>query len=150
MQYLPFFGMIVLLLLLLALLLSQMSFDKKKITLENKNGKKIELTVEIANNPFKRSFGLMFRTTLKENEGMLFVFPDEAPRSFWMFNTKIPLDAIYFNANQEVVDIISMDPCTSLSCPTYPTSKRSKYVLEVNKGFAKKSSISTNSSFHFS
>ncbi len=147
--YLPLFVAIFAILILLLALLSQLTFEKKQIRLERMGEKPIILTVEIADNPFKRSLGLMFRTALGEHEGMLFIFPDESPRSFWMFNTKIPLDALYFNKNKEIVDIISMNPCTSLVCPTYPSSKRSQYVLEVNKGFAAKYAISSSSTLHF-
>ena len=96
MSYYLLIGALIILLLLL-LFLSQLKFEKRKLVLEDKNGKKIELQVEIADNSFKRTLGLMFRSSLGENEGMLFIFPDEKQRAFWMLNTKIQLDAIFFD-----------------------------------------------------
>ena len=128
-------------------LVSRFSYPAYLLILEDKQGKKIEIQVEIADNSFKRTLGLMFRSSLGENEGMLFIFPDEKQRAFWMLNTKIPLDAIFFDSNRKVVEIIQMEPCVGLSCPSYPSKKAAKYVLEVNEGFAKRNNITNNMIF---
>ena len=146
MSYYLLIGALIILLLLL-LFLSQLKFEKRKLILEDKQGKKIEIQVEIADNSFKRTLGLMFRSSLGENEGMLFIFPDEKQRAFWMLNTKIPLDAIFFDSNGKIVEIIQMEPCVGLSCPSYPSKKAAKYVLEVNEGFAKRNNITNNMIF---
>ncbi len=99
-----------------------------------------DLWVEVANTPLKKTIGLMFRTDL-QNRGMLFSFSDEKPRSFWMQFTFIPLEAIHIDSQGTVVDIISMEPCTSLVCRTYLSSKPAQYVLEVPKGFYQKHSV---------
>jgi uncharacterized membrane protein (UPF0127 family) len=110
-----------------------------RLEITNSTGKPVLVDAELANTATKRMRGLMFRDSLGGNEGMLFVFNDEDYRSFWMMNTTIPLDAIFFSSNGTVVDIMQMDPCKSLiSCPSYKSSGRAMYVLEVNSGFAEK------------
>jgi uncharacterized membrane protein (UPF0127 family) len=117
--------------------------DKRKVTLINSEGKEVSVYAEIANNTVTRAKGLMGRTFLPENEGMLFVFNKPDYYGFWMFNTTIPLDAIHFSENGTAVDVIQMEPCgfNITKCPTYPPREKSRYVLEVNQGFAKKNKI---------
>jgi uncharacterized membrane protein (UPF0127 family) len=62
-------------------------------------------------------------------------------------NTTIPLEALHFSANGELVDIVKMEPCTNLiSCPKYPPKTASKYVLEVNQGFSERNEIEISKS----
>lgn len=95
-----------------------------------------EFKTELAITPAEQRKGLMFRQSLKEDEAMLFIYP--APRSvaFWMRNTLIPLDMLFFDADANLVEIKkNIQPCKSESCPTYPAkSKNIKYVLEINAG----------------
>jgi len=91
--------------------------------------------VAIADDDESRARGLMFVDHLPDDEGMLFLFRREAPRAFWMRNTRIPLDIIYLNRQLEVVDIIkNAKPCRSQRCPNYPSAKPAQYVLELNGG----------------
>ncbi len=120
------------LILILAVVFITAKGEKKKVRIISEEP--VEVEVEIANNSLTWAKGLMGRSHLGENEGMLFVFPDESKRGFWMVNTTIALDAIHFSKNMEIVDIISMDPC--ISCKTHYPRAPSQYVLEVNKGFA--------------
>ncbi len=109
--------------------------------IKNSNNQELDIEAEIADNFLSQSLGLMFRNSLKENSGMLFTFEKEAIYSFWMFCTKIPLDAIFIDEKGLVVEIIAMEPCNGFTCPQYTPKNKSKYVLEVNLGFAKKNSI---------
>ncbi len=95
--------------------------------------------VEVADDDASRTRGLMFRDTMADDRGMLFIFDDERPRSFWMKNTRIPLDIIYIDRNFEVVSISAdTPPCRSRSrrCPSYPSDGPARYVLEINGGLA--------------
>ncbi len=94
------------------------------------------VTAEIADDDRERTIGLMNRTSLAENAGMIFIFDDEKHRSFWMKNTLIPLDMIFISANGAIVDITTMQPCKSFFCESYRSKLPAKYVLEVNAGFA--------------
>lgn len=103
--------------------------------------------VEIADTEAKRAKGLMFRTHLPEDNGMLFIFQTTASHSFWMANTKIPLDIIWISEDLRIVDIsINTPPCTETGtltslCKAYSPSRKAKYVLEVNGGYTQKHSI---------
>jgi uncharacterized membrane protein (UPF0127 family) len=94
---------------------------------------------EIADTPEKQARGLMFRRCLKEGYGMLFVFPDDEVRSFWMKNTLIPLDMIFLNSDRQVVDLYrSVPPCRADPCPSYTSALPARYVLEIAGGLAQK------------
>ena len=81
--------------------------------------------------------GLMFRENMPDDEGMIFVFPNEAPRSFWMKNTRISLDIMYFDKDLKMVSISAdTPPCRVSRCPSYPSIKPAMYVLELNAGKA--------------
>jgi len=94
-------------------------------------------SVELAETQEKQVLGLMFRDSMPQDHGMLFIFPDDALRSFWMKNTRIPLDIFYFNSNLELVSVAeNARPCRTRSCPGYPSTGPAKYVLELNSGKA--------------
>jgi uncharacterized protein len=88
--------------------------------------------VEIADSPEERATGLMNREFLGEAEGMLFIFPDEQKRSFWMKNTLIPLDLAFISSDFVVVDMVTLEPCVDV-CNSYTSKEKATYVLEVNK-----------------
>ena len=94
---------------------------------------------ELAVTPAERARGLMFRDRLDADRGMLFVFPRLDFWSFWMKNTKIPLDMIWLNERREVVSMATrVPPCTTPHCPTYPPLQKALYVLEIQAGLAEK------------
>ncbi len=93
--------------------------------------------VEIADTAEKQALGLMFRDSMPDDEGMIFIFPNEAPRSFWMKNTRIPLDIMYFDKDLKMVSISAdTPPCRVSRCPSYPSTGPAMYVLELNAGKA--------------
>ena len=94
-------------------------------------------TVELAETQEKQALGLMFRDSLPENHGMLFLFPAESRRNFHMKNTRIPLDIMFFGADLELVSVAeNARPCRTRRCPTYSSEGPAKYVLELNAGKA--------------
>lgn len=107
--------------------------------------------VEIAETPEELQRGLMFRESLPENRGMLFIFPKEGVYSFWMKNTLIPLDIIWLDKEGKVVFISEKtSPCQSDPCQIINPKVPAKYVLEVNSGLAQKIGISVGekATFH--
>lgn len=94
--------------------------------------------VELAKTDEERMLGLMFRKSLGQNRGMLFIFPEEGIYSFWMKNTRIPLDIIWINENKDVVFISEhTQPCKEDFCPSITPPEKAKYVLEINGGVSK-------------
>lgn len=95
--------------------------------------------VEIAQTPDERARGLMFRDSLDESKGMLFVFDKEAKHSFWMKNTIIALDIIWIDEGGKIVYISqNTPPCERDFCPSYAPDAPAKYVLEVAAGQTQK------------
>ncbi len=94
------------------------------------------ITVEIADSPEEREQGLMFRESLCSTCGMLFIFPEENIQTFWMKNTKIPLDMIFISKDFRIVDITQAEPCTKDPCVRYTSQDQALYVLEVPQGFS--------------
>jgi uncharacterized membrane protein (UPF0127 family) len=93
--------------------------------------------VELAETSEKQALGLMFRDHLPDGHGMLFIFPGEAIRSFWMKNTRIPLDIFYFDEELKLVSVAeNTQPCRTQRCPDYLSSGPARYVLELNAGKA--------------
>jgi hypothetical protein len=83
---------------------------------------------------------------MPEDEGMLFIFPNEAPRSFWMKNTRIPLDIMYFDKNLKMVSLSAdTPPCRVARCPSYPSTGPAMYVLELNAGKAQELGVGPGS-----
>jgi hypothetical protein len=94
-------------------------------------------SIELADTQEKRTLGLMFRDSMPEDHGMLFIFPGETRRSFWMKNTRIALDIFYFDTNLTLVSVAeNTPPCRISECPTYPSDGPANYVLELNAGKA--------------
>ncbi|HLC67226.1 MAG TPA: DUF192 domain-containing protein, partial [Candidatus Nanoarchaeia archaeon] len=100
------------------------------------------LRVEIADQAVQWQRGLQGRAKLAEDLGMLFVFPDARVRKFWMRDTSIPLDLLFFNEQREVIAIQhNVPPCKEEPCPTFGPDTSAQYVLEVNSGWAKEHGI---------
>jgi len=98
-------------------------------------GNKItQFDIEIASDAYKRETGLMYRTSMKPQQAMLFIFDQEKPLYFYMKNTYIPLDIIYINKEKEIVSIAKN--AKPLDETTLPSQFPAKYVLEVNAGIA--------------
>ena len=94
--------------------------------------------IEIADDDAERARGLMYRDTMAAGNGMLFIHEAEEPQAYWMKNTKIPLDILYFDAERRFVSMqAGVPPCSAGdACPNYPSAGPAKYVLELNAGRA--------------
>jgi uncharacterized protein len=94
-----------------------------------------QFTVELATTPAQRDRGLMQRRQLAPDQGMLFVFPGDGLRWFWMKDTLIPLDMLFFDAQRRLVSMqLDVPPCKGDPCPTYPSGRPARYVLELPAG----------------
>jgi uncharacterized protein len=95
--------------------------------------------VELAENDEQHTRGLMFREQMAPDRGMFFIFGAEFMQAFWMKNTLIPLDILYFDKKLRLVSTQSnVPPCKADPCPSYPSSGPAQYVLELNAGIADK------------
>ena len=94
--------------------------------------KDISVVVELATNDETRARGLMHRSSMGTDDGMLFIYPENKPRSFWMKDTKIPLSIAFIDPSGEIVKIAEMQP---LSKTTTKSVYPAKYALEMNKGW---------------
>jgi uncharacterized protein len=106
--------------------------------------------LEIAQTQQQRQTGLMHRTTLSKNNGMLFIFPNLAQHTFWMKNTLIPLDIIWIDSKFKIIHIENnVQPCNENPCPTYFPDLPSKYVLEINSNLTKQYNIKIGDTIKF-
>ncbi len=102
--------------------------------------------LELARTPEELQQGLMFRESLPERTGMLFLFTDSGVHQFWMKSTMIPLDMIWLDANGKVLFVSAeTPPCKADPCPNYGPDKPAARVLEIAGGMAKKEKIEVGS-----
>ena len=117
--------------------------DTSLVFIQNKDTLSPVFDIELADSDYKKEVGLMHRTEMKNNQGMLFVYDDEKPRpNFYMKNTLISLDLIYLNSDFEIVDF-NLNTTPEDETPI-PSETASKYVLEVKSGTAKSLNLDKN------
>lgn len=105
------------------------------------------IKVEIAADEESRDRGLMFRDSLPPDSGMLFIFPEEDIRDFWMKNTQLPLSIAYITANGLILNIKDMQP---LSLDSVNSEAPAQYALEMNQGWFNKNNIKAGDTIIFS
>lgn len=125
-------------LLALALLLAVLSSCRTSraagsVELVSRSGAVIPVSVELATTPDARQLGLMYREQLAPGNGMLFIFPASAPQSFWMKNTKIPLDILFIDDTGKIVRLHAST--TPFSEQSLPSDAPVRFVLEVPGGY---------------
>lgn len=103
------------------------------------DGRRFPVRVELAQTEPERARGLMHRTTLGADDGMLFLFPDETVLRFWMRNTLIPLDMIFIAADGTIVGIV--ENARPRSDEPRGVDTPSRYVVEVNGGWARRNAV---------
>jgi uncharacterized membrane protein (UPF0127 family) len=107
---------------------------------------------EIADTSKQRAEGLMYRDHLAKDRGMLFTFDQAQPWTFWMKNTKIPLDIIWLNEKKQIIHIAKNVPiCTRTddSCPQYQPNDPALYVLELGGGETDRLKLERGSKLQF-
>jgi uncharacterized protein len=113
------------------------SFKKEGELIFLKNQQK--LTIEIADNQAETTQGLMYRRSMPDSCGMIFVMPNYEPQKFWMKNTYIPLDIIFLDESKKIVTIqANTTPFSEAGVESY---EKAKFVLEVNAGYCKRKGI---------
>ncbi|MBU0636285.1 DUF192 domain-containing protein [Candidatus Micrarchaeota archaeon] len=140
------FWIVVVVVLLLGVLLvvplALLALEKKPLAcFENDTCLELEVAFSLA----ERQQGLMHRTELAQNSGMLFVFDSSEVHSFWMKNTLIPLDIIWLDPNGTIVGIKeNVVACEESPCPSYSIEEPSLFVLETNAGFVAQNNVHEN------
>ena len=110
------------------------------------------IQAEIADTMKKRAEGLMYREHLAKDRGMLFTFDQPQPWTFWMKNTKIPLDIIWMNEKKQIIHIAGNVPiCTRHDdgCPQYQPNEPALYVLELGGGEAERLKLEKGTKLQF-
>jgi uncharacterized protein len=115
------------------------------LTIVSSIGQRIPVEVEVADTDAERQTGLMGRTVLPEDAGMLFVFEGEQALSFWMKDTLIPLSIAYIDTEGRIVDIQEMQPLDDV-LPHYVSAEPAQYALEVNQGFFEERGVTVGDS----
>ena len=122
------------------------AFDTARVQLATATDT-VPLRVEVAATEDQRAYGLMERSSLPADAGMLFTYRAEQPpeAGYWMYRTRIPLDIAFLDSAGRIVAILPMEPCTSTDprwCPSYPPGVPYHAALEVNRGYFAQRNIS--------
>lgn len=110
-------------------------------------GAEVRLSLEMADTPEKQSRGLMFRTELPEDVGMIFIFPGETRVGFWMKNTLLPLSIAFITSEGKIIDILDMQPQTET---VHTPQANYRYAIEVNQGYYARHGIAIGDTVTFS
>lgn len=134
-----YYFLLIIVLVIAMIVVAILSINRKN---QSKNKETISINnhqfeVELATTQAQREYGLMNRSHLDETSGMLFVFSSSGIYPFWMKNTKIPLDIIWFS-NNKIVDMTTLQPATDNNIPEYSPRVPANLVLEINAGLAQK------------
>ncbi len=121
--------------------LNDTRIEKLKISKLKLAGRTIN--AEMAVTYDERERGLMYRKSMGENDGMLFVFDGPQPMAFWMKNTLIPLSIGYFDENKKLINSVEMSPAVvgEARPKTYEAARPAMYALEMNKGWFPKNKV---------
>ncbi|MER3317826.1 MAG: DUF192 domain-containing protein [Allomuricauda sp.] len=112
------------------------------------DSKKANFDIEIAETEYETQTGLMYRKSMKEDRGMLFIQPSESLQYFYMKNTEIPLDIIYINTGMKIVSF--QKNAEPFNENTLPSNAPAKYVLEINAGLSDQFGLQVGDSISFS
>jgi hypothetical protein len=109
-----------------------------------------KLSAPIADSNKERQTGLMFRDSLPNDEGLLFVFNGFQKHAMWMKNMRFPIDLIFLDEKKDIIKIYeNLPPCETLDCPSYPSEKPAVYAIEMNSGYIANHQITSNTKIYF-
>ena len=111
----------------------------QKMSIVNMDNEKVSVLLELAKTDSEHTYGLMYRDSIPDDSGMLFIFGNDGYRNFWMKNTKIPLSIAYIDSKGKILEIYDMKPLDV--SVTYPSKYACRYALEMNKGWFRKHKI---------
>ncbi|WP_293294057.1 DUF192 domain-containing protein [Allomuricauda sp.] len=126
------------------------SFTKEgelTILSEESEAIKASFEIEIAESEYETQTGLMYRKSMKENRGMLFIQPTESLQYFYMKNTEIPLDIIYIDSGMKIVSF--QKNAQPFNEDTLPSNVPARYVFEINAGLSDKLGLQVGDSISF-
>ena len=108
------------------------------------------LQVEVMVNDEDRAMGLMFRPSLPQDRGMLFVFDEPGFHGIWMKNCRFPIDILWLDEERKVVHVAeAVPPCRKEPCPTYRPLRKAAYVVELNAGQARREEATLGAAVEF-
>lgn len=109
------------------------NLETVEASLIDSQGNTHDFTLELARTDKDKELGLMYRESLPDNHGMLFLYDEDVRNGFWMKNTLIPLDIYFLDENYQVVDkFLNVQPCKAEKCDLYRPSVLYRYVLEIS------------------
>ncbi|MDR1279073.1 MAG: DUF192 domain-containing protein [Treponema sp.] len=126
------FGVFLLFLVLVSPLSCGPQFTRKELTIHRAGGEPVRITVELARTDAERAQGLMYRKSLDDGKGMLFIFDRDQIMSFWMKNTRIPLSIAFITKDGRIFEIRDMQPLAEYSVRS---SRSARYALEAPQGW---------------
>lgn len=112
---------------------SEITFAPAKVLIDTADGS-VLIDAELAETDAERQRGLMFRESLDEDAGMLFVYQQETTGGYYMKNTLIPLSIAFIDKDSRIVAILDMEPCEADPCRVYDPGLSYVAALEVNQG----------------
>ena len=118
-----------------------------KVTISTKDGRQVGFQVEVADTPVKREMGLMYRTELADDHGMIFLFPSASQQSFWMKNTPRALDMIFIGSDRKIVGIV--EQATPFTLDPRSVDGKSQFVFEINGGLSKRHGFAAGDTVQF-
>lgn len=132
--------------LLLAASLAAAAPAKTPLTLPS--GRTIEVEVMVSDQD--RATGLMFRPSLADDKGMLFVFERADFHGIWMKNCRFPIDIVWLDEDRRIVHVAEgAAPCKADPCPVYEPLRRAQYVIELNAGQARREGAAVGEAVSF-
>lgn len=119
----------------------------EELSISTVDGKTVVYHIEVARTPSQMQRGLMFRDSLSEDRGMLFIYQPERTARMWMKNTILPLDMLFIDANGRIINIARNT--TPFSLDTIDSGGEVRGVLELNAGQTEKHGIATGDRVHY-